>query len=72
MKDFDYSMVDLKLIDMCKAVTDLYYEECEQVLTEVLMNMPDYGRVYDNLLIAIKNHYYFANMKDLRDYLRGE
>ena len=72
MKKFDYSMVDLKLIDMCKAVSDLYYEECEQVLTEVLMNLPDYDRVYNKLLTAIKKHYYFSDAKELRDYLRGE
>lgn len=72
MTDFDYSMVDLKLIDMCKAMTELYYEECEQVLTEVLMNLPDYNHVYNKLLTAIKKHYYFSEAKELRNYLRGE
>lgn len=71
MTDFDYSMVDLKLIDMCKAISDLYYEECEQVLTEILMNLPDYGYVGDKLIHAIKNHYYFTDIKELRSYLKG-
>lgn len=69
MTDFDYSMVDLKLIDMTKLISDFYYEDCEKLLTEVLMKRPDYDFVSDKLLHAIKNHLYFETFEDLKNYL---
>lgn len=69
MTDFDYSMVDLKLIDMTKLISNLYYEDCERLLTKILKKRPDYDFVCDKLLHAIKKHYYFTDINDLKNYL---
>lgn len=71
MKDFDYSMIDLTMIDNCKMVSNLYYEECDKLLTEVLMNKPDVANVYNKLVDASKNHLYFDNFEDLKNYLEN-
>lgn len=69
MEDFDYSMIDLKLIDMTKLISDFYYEDCEKLLTEVLMKRPDYDYIYHRLKLGIYRHYYFTDINDLKNFL---
>lgn len=69
MKDFDYSMVDFKLIDMCKMLSDFHYEDCEQLLIDVLKKRPDYDYVYYRLKLGVYRHYYFTELDTLKKFL---
>ena len=52
-----------------KMVSNLYYVECDKLLTEVLMDKPNVANVYNKLVNASKNHLYFDNFEDLKNYL---
>ena len=71
--DMDYLFgepedIDTYLIDLCLSVSNLGYEDIEDVLIEVL-NDNSYNNVYMKLLECVQNHMMFETAEELKDYL---